>query len=868
MDKGVEKGKGGVQAQESLSVSPISRRTFLQLVSATPLVGTMESGRAATSEKACFTIVDHSHQCGLGWFFRDGTVGRKRYHQAFSIFYNLQKTIDALNQFPGLSICLEFDSHAYEAIQEEDAQFVREEFHPLVASGRIDIVGGTYSEPYSQLIGWQSNVRQLVEGRAVARDVLRKEPECFVAEEINFYPQLPQLLRRCGFAYASLQVQNSGSMPLIKEAIINWRGLDGSEIPTVPSNPWTISLEKQYQSLASYADQAAEAQGALLTLWAEIWPPGLDWGASYLPYAEGLQSLREKGLQSFGFSEYMRRRCKPGSSFKSQYLNMDSAQFAFGWPQNVGALGNSLGGWGYEGDWWFKENRRLEQELNATELLLSSVPEVSRSKRLRDLWKKFMATQNHDCVVVSAFPAEYEQVRTTNLEVVKMINREVESGIRQLRQEAVDRLATGHALNSPAREVICQNPTGVPVRQPVVVEFDAEEEFDYALVNGHEEVELQLIKAAYVNEHPRLLGVLDLPSCGFKTYALRKGGPATAPPRQQSGEIANEFYSVKWDDSRKGFTIFDKARSRTVLFRPFAGEIIQVTESCWAAPNSGAKFRAKNFSEVPYSISVEASGPIYHALAARGNLLTLTTTQEIPVGVIARAVLHKGIRRLDVLAEFRTFPQLGLRALAELEMEAEDNKTFRDFPFGEEESHKEQFSALNYVRLQSPGFSVLLAHGGTQQFFCQQHSNHVVLRNMIAREILKGHYRWSWSITTGSSFTPAESYRFAEAFWGPVVWEAEGQHSLPPSLVSVNDPALVIFRFGVESGRARVWLVNYSGEEKQAEVSSSMPLRSCHRVDLEGKPVKEKPALLGNSGKTVNLNLSPWEIAALDLECA
>ena len=853
MDKRVDKEKEGVQSQEPLSVSPISRRIFLQIVGAAPLAGAVESGGAATSESAYFTIVNHWHQCGVGWLYREGTVGGKRYHQAFSIFHSVQKTIDALNQFPWLSICLEFDSHAYEAIQEEDAQFVREKFRPLVAAGRIDIVGGTYSQPYAQLLGWQSNVRQLVEGRAVVRDVLGKEAECFLVEEIIFHPQMPQLLRRCGFPYASLQVQNNGSLPLIKEAIVNWRGLDGSEIPTIPFNPWLISLVKQYQSLANYADQAAEAQGALLTIWAEIWPPGLDWGASYLPYTEGFQSLRDKGLQSLDFSEYMRRRCKPGSSFKSQYLNMDGAQFTFGWPQNEASLWATMGGWGYEGDWLLKENRRLEHELNATELLLASAPDVGRSKRLQDLWKKFMATQNHDCFIVSGFPAQYEQVDCTNLEVVKMMNREVGSGIRQLRQEALDHLATGHSSNSPAREVICQNPAGVPVRQPVVVEFDAEDGSDYKLVSAQEEVELQRINPTYANEHPRLLGVLDLPSCGFKTYALRKTGPATAPPREQSGEIANEFYSVKWDDSRKGFTIFDKARSRTVLFRPFSGEIIQVKESLWAAPNSGVKFRAKNFGEVPYSISVEAAGPVYHALAARGNLLTLSTTQEIPAGVIARAVLHKGIRRVDVLTEFQTYPQLGLQALAELETEAEDNRTFRDFPFGEEESQKEQFSALNYVRLESPGFSVLLAHGGTQQFFCQRRPNHVRLRNMIARGTLKGHYRWSWSITTGSSFTPAESYRFAEAFWGPVVWEAEGQHSLPPSLVSVNDPAVVIFRFGVASGRASVWLANYSSEEKQAEVSSSMPLRSCHRVDLEGKPMKENPALLSNSGKTVSL---------------
>ena len=170
MDKRVDKEKEGVQSQEPLSVSPISRRIFLQIVGAAPLAGAVESGGAATSESAYFTIVNHWHQCGVGWLYREGTVGGKRYHQAFSIFHSVQKTIDALNQFPWLSICLEFDSHAYEAIQEEDAQFVREKFRPLVAAGRIDIVGGTYSQPYAQLLGMQSNVRQLVEGRAVVRD--------------------------------------------------------------------------------------------------------------------------------------------------------------------------------------------------------------------------------------------------------------------------------------------------------------------------------------------------------------------------------------------------------------------------------------------------------------------------------------------------------------------------------------------------------------------------------------------------------------------------------------------------------------------------------------------------------------------------
>ncbi|MGD0043074.1 MAG: hypothetical protein ABSE84_22160, partial [Isosphaeraceae bacterium] len=125
-----------------------------------------------------------------------------------------------------------------------------------------------------------------------------KEIDCFCVEEIIFYPQVPQLLKLCGFSSASLQVQNNGGMPLLHKAVVNWRGLDGTEIPTIPNNPWMITLLKQYQSFAKVADAEADAQGAMLAIWAEIWPPGLDWGASYLPYTEGIESLHKQGLQS------------------------------------------------------------------------------------------------------------------------------------------------------------------------------------------------------------------------------------------------------------------------------------------------------------------------------------------------------------------------------------------------------------------------------------------------------------------------------------------------------------------------------------------------------------------------------------------
>jgi len=812
-----------------------------------------------------FTIVNHWHQSGVGWYFREGSVGKKHYKQAFSIFYGVQKTIDMLRQFPWLTICLEFDSHAFEAIQDEDPDFVQNILRPMVSSGRIDIIGATYSQPYESVVGWQSNVRQFLEGRAIVREALGKTIDSFLAEEISFHPQMPQLLRLCGFKNASLNVQNNGSLPLVKKAVINWEGTDGSTIPAIPYNPWNISLDKQYQSLAATANSAAESERALLAIWDEVWPPGIDWGSSYLPYAEGIQSLRNKGLSSLGFSEYMNRRCGPGVDLEPHRFKLDDGTFLFGWPQNKGMLWAEIGGWGYEGDGLLKENRRLEHELSATELLLSLLPDADRAKRLRSYWKKLMLTQQHDCFMAAGYPAEYEGTLTTNFEVARMMAREVDSGTRQLRQEVARGLANQHA-GGRQPQVTCINPAGIQVRQPVVLELEGKDGAGYLLEHRDERVELQRLEPECVNENPRFVGIVDLPPCGVKTYELKRSSAPPLAPSRQSERIENEYYSIKWDNSGKAFVILDKSRGRSFLFRPFKGEITHINETFWASPNVNEKFRAKSFDEIPYSSVVEAAGPTRFALAVRGNILTQTQTEEPAAWVTARALLHRGLPKVEIIAELHTYPRMRFLALAECEFGPGEIKVMRDFPFGEEESHNEQFSALNYVRLQSSDFVILLAHGGTQQFFSERAGGQFLLRNMIGREVLKGSYRWSWSVTTGSSFTATESYRFAEESRGAIVQRGTGLPVSSRSLVSVNDPAFVIFRVGSDSGRLNVWLMNYCNETKKGELTFAVPLRTCRRVDFEGRSLEDSLMPIDDSKVRISLNLSPWKMAALDVE--
>lgn len=850
-----------------LGATCLSRREFVGMLFAASMLNVTAGAEGMNWPDLHFTAVNHWHQNGVGWYFREGVLDDKHYTQAYSLFNGVQKSIDALHRFPWLRICLEFDSHAYEAMQDEDARFVQESFRPLVSTGRIEIVGGTYSEPYASSIGWQSNVRQFLEGRAIAREVLGKEVDMFLAEEASFHPQMPQLLNLCGLKYACLEFQNDGSMPLLKQAIVNWKGLNGSTIPTIPNNGCSISLDHQNQSFAEYIDRAAAAENALLVVWTEIWPPGLDWGASYVPYAKGFQSLQEKGVTSITPSEFMAQRCKPGSDLATKYWTMDDAGLLFGWPRNRGLLWEKMGGWGYEGDVLLKENRRLEHELHTAELLLSLLPDSERSIRLRSLWKHLMNTQNHDCFIVSGYPGVYENVTTTNLEIVGTMTREVDSGIRQLREQVIGGMAREHSETKVA--VICQNAAGIALRQPIVFEVKEESSYEYSLQSGDEKVELQRIEPVYANGNARMIGVSDLPPCGFKAYELKKRGAASQSFLPAAKECLNEYYTVTWNDTGKAFSIFDRMRSKAILFRPFSGEITKVNETDWASPDTGINFRAKTFEEVSYSAAVEAEGPVYAALAVQGNLLTLSTTKEPGAWVTARAFLYKGIPRVDIVTELHTNPRIGLLALAECEIDSEESRVVRDFPFGEEEAgpanDEKGFAALNYVRVESSAHALIVAHGGTQQFFCDRSAPHIVLKNMVARGTLKGHYRWTWSLTTGSSFTPAESYRFAEAFRGPIVQLAKGKFESSQSWLSVNDPAVVVFRLAVDSEWLTVWLLNYSGQQKLGELNFTVRLRACRRVDFEGAPSEDGSTVFEEAARRVRIKLSPWEMAALEL---
>jgi alpha-mannosidase len=199
----------------------MTRREFVNSV----LVGSV--ALAAGAEAADITL-----------YFVDGYHGGLRGHMPPGAWRDI---ISRLDLTPEWKLCLDIEAVSWHALAEQDPEsyarmtkFLRE---PR-ASARVEMVGGTFSQPYGWAISGESNIRQLVRGLEVIRRSFPGLPvDTYAMQEPCWASCLPQILKSLGFKFAVLKNPSTawgGYSAGVDAEIINWIGPDGSSIPTVP----------------------------------------------------------------------------------------------------------------------------------------------------------------------------------------------------------------------------------------------------------------------------------------------------------------------------------------------------------------------------------------------------------------------------------------------------------------------------------------------------------------------------------------------------------------------------------------------------------------------------------------------------------
>lgn len=111
----------------------------------------------------------------------------------------------------------------------------------FVKEGKIEIVGGTYTQPVWVCGDGEQWVRQFLLGLEAVKKTLGAEVKIYACQEVGFISQLPQILQGLGYKGCLLRALWGpwGDPPPGGEEKILWEGPDGSRIEAIPHYTFT-----------------------------------------------------------------------------------------------------------------------------------------------------------------------------------------------------------------------------------------------------------------------------------------------------------------------------------------------------------------------------------------------------------------------------------------------------------------------------------------------------------------------------------------------------------------------------------------------------------------------------------------------------
>lgn len=871
----------------------ISRRRFLQtgaaggagailswpaFVKGTPVYrGPMGNGGAAG---ACVTICNHWSYIGIGW-----QLGLE------SCVLSVTDAIEMADRPPHAKTCQNLDARAYEFMAEKFPE-VTERLKGHLASGKVELIGGTYGQPMGTTISGESNVRQIVLGRDAIRRALGYEMVTFLEEEEFTHPQIPQLAVLAGFRYASLaQLDTWGraGCPRTDLNVLNWKGMDGTVIPCVPKNA-LFGYAPDLKKLAASEDfRKLQALGKpLIFTWEEFgWESPEE--PAYLTAPARYGALAD--VEFVTIKEYLD---KYGTEIKDTvYFPMDA------WNKSLT--------WGLGGDQVRILDRKVDALLLAAELFdaaASAHGHASQAQALDAAWRDLLASQSHDVGLCEYSRwqgdrmAPFDRIEDKHnftwgaigYDHLDAARKQGEAVLGSALEFLGGRINTREGLRGD-RAALVFNPHAWP--RTGLVETGRL----YPLPQGTRGIVVrdrsgravpsQIVKSAadaagnLVEAEAAFLAA-DVPSTGYGTYDL--GFASEAVPSADAGlrvdesslSMENGLVRVGLDRATGGIsrltqlpTEAEMLETKSPAFPRFSG---RPTSSLSTRPDPPAAYDS---SSSQAQIDWIAKGPLFATLRARQSWKYLKFETRV------------------TLAAARPYVEVTTRLLAFIPPQADASppdikegywlslvpgfpveRVLRDFPFGVEETKNPAFHALTFADLLGRDRGLLVLHAGTQYFRREPGGG---VSNLVMRE-WESYYskEFGWPIYAeyrhglmphGAGLDNSGRHRAAAAFARPLIFRAAPPHKgdLPraASFLGIRGEGIAISSFRRKpAGGYELRLVETEGRPSRAAVEIRLPVRRAAVTDLLGNKLAEAALLSGR----LEVETAPWKILTFHLE--
>ena len=756
-------------------------------------------------DEQVFFLCNHWTEAGIGYAFKKGWYDDRYYKSGFSSVYTIEKMLEAADEY-GIVAAMELDVYAYETLEKLAPKTI-EKLKSYIKDGKASVEGGTYGQPLGQDYGFESNIRHLYFGKKGIRDIFDYDTKAFLVEEQWFHPQLPQLLDKCEFKYASLQNQNSGQIMPLNETMINWVGIDNTKIPAIPANNIMVSCVRQYGDYGMYRDILEAYEKPLLFQWVEVWVPGMDWGASVTPFEKAIKDAKLMGLKSVSLNTYF-DEVRHSLSLRDVFIPYDESNYRNDWYQG--------GGWGYDGDKVIILNNIAEEKMRNLEFYqagrLVNGKRISSRKQLSDLWKRLLILQNHDTSVARSYRAQTGSLITNANSLVldsyeKLIDELHEAGANDMVLEiGINRIY--FPLN--IRNVVTHAFT-VATSEPLEVYLD-----DKIIPGSQTIMDGQSEIIVNIDAEPFRIYEIDLRIAGKKTEnSIGKSGTficnniEVTHTQGWSVEIRNLS-----DDTLVTYEAFSggiyKANEHNELFHSLSPAHLQFTFQF-----DGTKHCPDQTSSMHVRCLGVSENAVYKSLLLEATLLSLHTT-DTPVCIARSEVtVNKVSGIVGAHSYLYTGVYLGFDAYSKFTVNYRNPSVFRDYPFYEEEAKINEFCSLSYVRVAEESRGLTILNSGNQRVVREGNT----FKYKIMKDKLLFDYTFNFTIKFSTS-TPIDSYNLKDLMRTLPI---KSEHALK---VEKRYDDTIITQCFTHDDKVAVRIVNYSDKGKHEKINFGVAVKA------------------------------------------
>jgi len=692
--------------------------------------------------------------------------------------------------------CLDWLNRQY---PEDMAKFIQ-----LFRAGKFEIINPTYSQPYSLIIGAESNIKQFEYGLKILKR-LGLPCNMYYCSEVSLHPQTPQLLKGFNIKFGSLRTRLLGTCPSTHSGHINWIGLDDTSIEALTDINGIFNGEIWHG-----------------TFFREI--PNLLFQAVARPFLPHIiYSSLEDFIMPLPYHEAVWRTTRFSDLFGRFILSSELFQFteldgAFKFTRDSFFLGNYI----FNPTDLFLQNKNSEISLISAEIVnsvLGLFNEESEDVLLEDLWAKLLLTQAHDNYAVPDTHAgdysanqlsgeEYKQLKlgSKKFSISKLsieIQKEIQLRCNAYILQGLEKLGKYLGIRSDTQQ-----------NSFLVFNFSPNSHCDIISIPVQLEnpSKLQLICdntiIPFQYQDSKLKFVSEIPPIGYKIFSLFERDSEKSPEKERF------FYALTLSNDKK--TIQIKFNDNKVYELSFQSAI-----------------------DYELRIGAYSKSPIEERFKILGKIKDQTFELE--------AVQYARVNRLEFVLDSNFLKEIVLIPSIPIE------KSIINYPFGIEETQRTHIETLDFLWLQGERQGLIFLVKNSQRFIINREN--FTLHNLINS---KGRFEFAIAVTEENALHIAltHSNTFQYRLIGIKLPDTCEFSKTSDSFLSITNP-LTLINLWRRQSQTYLRLFNPSQQDQLINVQGSLVKTQLYETDLNYNNLR----LISNGDSTLN----PWRILTLKL---